>query len=51
MTSRVGFTLPAQTDDEIILGDADKHLNVKLSLCKLIAPAVLRRAAKAWQPV
>jgi hypothetical protein len=34
---RVGiFTLLSATDDEVILGDADKHLDVKVSLCKVM---------------
>lgn len=34
---RVGiFTLLSATDDEVILGDSDKHLDVKVSLCKVI---------------
>jgi hypothetical protein len=34
---RVGiFTLLSATDDEVILGDYDKHLHVKVSLCKVI---------------
>jgi hypothetical protein len=33
---RVGiFTLLSATDDEVILGDSDKHLDVKVSICKL----------------
>lgn len=33
---RVGiFTLRSISDDEIILGDSDKHLDVKVSICKL----------------
>ncbi len=33
---RVGiFTLLSMTDDEVILGDSDKHLDVKLSVCKV----------------
>jgi hypothetical protein len=33
---RVGiFSLISMTDNEIILGDSDKHLDVKVSLCKL----------------
>lgn len=33
---RVGvFSLLSLTDEEIILGDSDKHLDVKVSLCKL----------------
>jgi hypothetical protein len=33
---RVGiFALLSQTDDEIVLGEVDKHLDVKLSVCKL----------------
>ena len=32
---RVGiFTLLSDTDDEVIMGDSDKHLDVKLSICK-----------------
>jgi hypothetical protein len=32
---RVGiFSLRSLSDDEVILGDADKHLDVQLSLCK-----------------
>jgi hypothetical protein len=34
---RVGiFTLLSATDEEVILGDADKHLDVKVSLCKVM---------------
>jgi len=34
---RVGiFTLLSVTDDEVILGDSDKHLDVKVSLCKVM---------------
>lgn len=34
---RVGiFTLLSVTNDEVILGDSDKHLDVKVSLCKVI---------------
>ncbi|MBI4995947.1 MAG: DUF2867 domain-containing protein [Rhodocyclales bacterium] len=34
---RVGiFTLLSATDDEVILGDSDKHLDVKVSLCKVM---------------
>lgn len=34
---RVGiFTLLSATDDEVVLGDSDKHLDVKVSLCKVI---------------
>jgi hypothetical protein len=34
---RVGiFTLLSATDDEVILGDSDKHLDVKLSVCKVV---------------
>jgi hypothetical protein len=34
---RVGiFTLLSISDDEAILGDSDKHLDVKLSVCKVI---------------
>jgi hypothetical protein len=33
---RIGiFTLLSNTDNEVIMGDADKHLEVKLSVCKL----------------
>jgi hypothetical protein len=33
---RVGiFSLLSATDDEVILGDSDKHLDVKVSICKL----------------
>jgi hypothetical protein len=33
---RVGiFTLLSNTDNEIIMGDSDKHLDVKVSICKL----------------
>lgn len=33
---RVGiFTLLSISDDEVILGDFDKHLDVKVSICKL----------------
>jgi len=33
---RIGiFTLQSNTDDEVIMGDSDKHLDVKLSICKL----------------
>ncbi|MBI3524076.1 MAG: DUF2867 domain-containing protein [Betaproteobacteria bacterium] len=33
---RVGiFSLLSLTDEEIILGDSDKHLDVKVSVCKL----------------
>lgn len=33
---RIGiFSLLSISDDEVILGDADKHLNVKVSVCKL----------------
>lgn len=33
---RVGiFSLLSMTDSEIILGDSDKHLDVKVSVCKL----------------
>ena len=33
---RVGiFSLLSVTDDEVILGDSDKHLDVKVSVCKL----------------
>jgi hypothetical protein len=33
---RVGiFTLLHLSDDEVVLGDADKHLDVKVSVCKL----------------
>jgi hypothetical protein len=32
---RVGiFTLLSNTDEEVIMGDSDKHLDVKLSICK-----------------
>ena len=32
---RVGiFTVMAANDDEVLLGDSDKHLDVVLSLCK-----------------
>ena len=32
---RVGiFTLLSMSDDEVILGDSDKHLDVKVSLCR-----------------
>jgi hypothetical protein len=34
---RVGiFSLLSMTENEIILGDSDKHLDVKLSICKLV---------------
>ncbi len=34
---RVGiFTLLSASDDEVILGDDDKHLDVKVSLCKVM---------------
>lgn len=34
---RVGiFSLLSLSDDEIILGDSDKHLDVKVSICKLV---------------
>jgi hypothetical protein len=34
---RVGiFTLLSATDDEVIVGDDDRHLHVKVSLCKVI---------------
>ena len=34
---RVGiFSLLSISDDEIILGDSDKHLDVKVSVCKLV---------------
>jgi len=34
---RVGiFSLHSVSDDEIILGDSDKHLDVKVSICKLV---------------
>lgn len=34
---RVGiFSLLSLSDDEIILGDSDKHLDVKVSVCKLV---------------
>ena len=34
---RVGiFTLLSMSDDEVILGDDDKHLDVKVSLCKVM---------------
>lgn len=34
---RVGiFTLLSVTDDEVIVGDDDKHLHVKVSLCKVV---------------
>jgi hypothetical protein len=34
---RIGiFTLHSATDDEVILGDSDKHLDVKVSLCKVM---------------
>jgi len=37
---RVGiFTLLSLTDDEVILGDADKHLDVKVSVCRLMCQA------------
>ncbi|MEO7495788.1 MAG: DUF2867 domain-containing protein [Massilia sp.] len=33
---RVGiFSLLSVTDDEVILGDSDKHLDVKVSVCKI----------------
>lgn len=33
---RIGiFTLLSNTDNEVIMGDADKHLEVKVSICKL----------------
>lgn len=33
---RVGiFSLLSATDDEVILGDSDKHLDVRVSICKL----------------
>jgi hypothetical protein len=30
------FTLRSLSDDEVILGDSDKHLDVKVSICKLV---------------
>ncbi len=34
---RIGiFSLLSLTDNEIIMGDADKHLEVKVSVCKLV---------------
>lgn len=34
---RIGiFTLLSVTDDEVIVGDDDKHLHVKVSLCKVV---------------
>lgn len=34
---RIGiFTLLSATDDEVIVGDDDRHLHVKVSLCKVI---------------
>jgi hypothetical protein len=34
---RVGiFTLRSMSDDEVIVGDSDKHLDVKVSLCKVM---------------
>jgi hypothetical protein len=34
---RIGiFTLLSNTDNEVIMGDADKHLEVKVSICKLV---------------
>ena len=33
---RIGiFSLLSASDDEVILGDSDKHLDVKVSICKL----------------
>ena len=33
---RIGiFTLLSNTEEEVIMGDSDKHLDVKVSLCKL----------------
>ena len=33
---RVGiFSLLSVTEDEVVLGDSDKHLNVKVSVCKV----------------
>jgi Protein of unknown function (DUF2867) len=33
---RIGiFTLLSNTDNELIMGDSDKHLDVKVSICKL----------------
>ena len=33
---RIGiFTLLSNTEDEVIMGDTDKHLDVKVSICKL----------------
>jgi hypothetical protein len=33
---RIGiFTLLSNTDNEVIMGDSDKHLDVKVSICKL----------------
>ena len=34
---RIGiFTLLSNTDNEVIMGDSDKHLDVKVSICKLV---------------
>jgi hypothetical protein len=33
---RIGiFTLLSNTDNEVVMGDSDKHLDVKVSICKL----------------
>jgi hypothetical protein len=37
---RVGiFTLLSMSDDEVILGDSDKHLDVKVSVCRVMCEA------------
>lgn len=34
---RIGiFTLLSNSEDEVIMGDSDKHLDVKVSICKLV---------------
>lgn len=34
---RIGiFTLLSNADNEVIMGDSDKHLDVKVSICKLV---------------
>jgi hypothetical protein len=34
---RIGiFTLLSNTEEEVIMGDSDKHLDVKVSICKLV---------------
>lgn len=34
---RIGiFTLLSNTDNEVIMGDSDKHLEVKVSICKIV---------------